>query len=202
MDVLKQLFQAEAPNEKVRELCSNHARALKAEQESMSPELSPGIVDNSELVARVLHSPFMCNLEGTELTPKAVDDVFNKGLSVNRLDYIGSDEEVFNSVRTLEAKWLSNPENHSKNRAYIGFAVANVGELRSIRDDGDSDDRQIVGVYDSANPDAAYHADACIIANMDDINDRYYPSKKALKNDRRIKIVKCFQQDIRQRPKE
>jgi hypothetical protein len=199
MEVLKQLFQSEDVNNKVEELTKDHDKALKAECESMSPELSPGVVESDELIARVLHSPYMYNLDGNELTSMAVDDVLNKGLSVNRLKFLDSDEYVFQLVRKMYDDWKSDLNNKGKEREYIGFAVANVGELRSLRDGQDLPDVQFAGVYDSAIPSATYHADACVISGFD---DRYHNKirKKNLNSLRRELLVECFQKDIRRMP--
>lgn len=196
MEALKQLFQSEEVNNKVEALAKDHNRALRAEQESMSPDLSPGIVGDGELVARVLHSPYMFDLNGDKLTSKAVEDVLNKGLSVNRLSFLESEGHAFQIVKDMYEDWKNDPKNKDKKRDYVGFAVAKVDELRSLRDDEDLPNVQFIGVYDSAIRSAAYHADACVISGFD---ERYHNkiTKKALKKDRGEMVVGCFQKDIR-----
>lgn len=187
MEVFKQYFYLEEhKSDKCKKMHFDYVKAMQAEKVKMSEEYSPCVVAGNELLARVLISPFMYNLAGNELTPEAIADVFNKGLSVNRLNYMDSPSDNFKIGDDMVDEWLGRSENKGKKRESPGYAVGNAEKLRRVTDPDVEPAKQIIGVYDSALPEASYHADVCLLVK---------PNKK-LKKHLQYEVLKCFDTEV------
>lgn len=188
MDVFKEYFYLdEHKMDKCKKIHFDYGKALEAEKIQMSDEFSPGVVLGQESLARILISPFMCNLRGDELTPDAMDDIFNKGLSVNRIKFMTSAAENFKIGQAMVDEFLDRPGNEEKKRSSPSYAIGSAGALRALRMKHDVDpDKQLMGVYDSALSEAPYHADVCVVVK---------PNKE-LKGHLKCEVLKCFNTKI------
>ncbi|MDU6683842.1 MAG: hypothetical protein E6470_09525 [Enterobacteriaceae bacterium] len=129
----------------------NYEEALALEAQSVAIG-SPGVVLNSETVARQIFSPIHYDEDKNEIVAAAFSDVKDKGLSVNRLQH--SSESIIHEAGIAKAE---RDRERRPDREYIGFCMAEVGNIRSIEEAG----TQIFTVYDSALPQANHHADVC-----------------------------------------
>ncbi len=145
--------------EKCKYLAEEHSRSLVWEQEATSL-YSPKIVDDDETVARQIHSPHSYDKETEKLTTLAFDDMFNKGLSTNRLSLVCSIGELHNiGEKKAEKARETNPK-----REYIGLSIS---EVKKIRDCHEGNERWFT-VHDTSLHNDISHADVCCI----------YPSRK------------------------
>lgn len=144
--------------EKSKHLAKDYDNALVFEKNSVSNS-SPGVVKNSEYLARQIFSPIHIDLETNEIKPGAFDDVLSKGMSTNRL-YIESEKTIhsYGEAKAEKDKQLK------PDREYHGFITANAGDIRSCVIDP-SIDKQIFAIYDTSRIDAISHADVCAIAS-------------------------------------
>jgi len=83
MDCREVFQEAEVPNHRCRRM-SESRPGCSCESESVSTH-SPGPIDNSELVARLIYSPFHIDVTTGEVTEAAFSDAKDKGLSVQRM---------------------------------------------------------------------------------------------------------------------
>lgn len=166
---------------KCKLLAENYDKTLEWESLSVS-EFSPGIVKNAECIARQIFYPMHIDDDG-EIKTVAFDDAFNKGLSINRLDY--ADEKDIHQLGESKAERdrLLKPE-----RKYIGFVEASVSHFRTFFEC----DKRAYAIFDTATEDVFHHADVCVII-FGPINCKSYdlPKKAALKN-RRFEMKKIF----------
>lgn len=148
MDVAQTFFHDTAQsNEKCHFLTDNHALSLLWEQESVSLH-SPGIVQDEECLARNIYSPHQYDKETGDLTSLAFDDVFNKGLSVLRLDYANHDAIV-----------QIGQEKKKETHAYHGYVTAPALLIRRY----EMDKKRAMAIYDTATIENPIHADVCSI---------------------------------------
>lgn len=171
----------ESKKEKSKLLAAVHDKAIGWEKLSVSSH-SPGVVKNTEFVSRQMFYPIHIDDDG-EIKMVAFDDAFNKGLSVNRLDY--AHEKDIHRLGETKAKHdrMLKPE-----RRYVGFVKANVSELRAVSEC----DKRVYAIFDTAMKDVFHHADVCTIIfgpiNCESIN----LPKKAAKMKRRREMKKIF----------
>lgn len=142
--------------EKSKHLAKDYAKALEFERISVS-SFSPRVVENCELLARQVFSPIHIDMDTNEVKPGAFDDVFNKGMSTNRLCI--ESEEVIHSYGETKAR----KDRQQKDREYHGFITANAGEIRDCVIDSLICE-QIFAIYDTSLADMIDHADVCAIA--------------------------------------
>ena len=167
---------------KCTHLAKDYAQSLAWEAESVS-DLSPGIVANTEELARQIHSPIHIDKDTDVVKVTAFSDAFDKGLSTNRLQYV---EEELHQIG--ESKAETDRQNRDPNREYVGFVSARVDSIRSLCDEGT--EQRTFGVYDTALESAHHHADICLI-RPEAPSDVELP-KKALKRQRRKKLQDLF----------
>lgn len=144
------------PSKKCDNLTKEYDKALEWEHESVSIS-SPGKVTDDEILARNIFSPIHFNEKTGELDPMAFDDIFNKGLSTVRLSQ-SNHETVINAGK------LKLQQDHAKghtNRQYIGYKTIQTKEFRTYIDTDLQ--KQVLAVYDTAEPTFIFHADACRI---------------------------------------
>lgn len=164
-------------------LAENYQIALNWEKESVSNH-SPGQIAADELIARQVHSPIHIDNETNELTPAAYNDVFDKGLSTNRMSYLKN-----GTIHDLEEAKAEADRCKGKNdRRYIGYVAAEVRDIRSITDLGTNE--RLFGVYDTGVKDSPHHADICMI-RPGVIHGNDLP-KKPLKKARRKLLKDAF----------
>jgi hypothetical protein len=121
--------------------------------------LSPGWVSSIETVARMIFTPHW-NAIDSKPTPNAVEDVANKGLSVDRLTHV-SLQYVHEQALLAEEKARDRPA--EKPRRLEAVMWLRVERVRSVR----VGEQQVFGVFDTALPENKAHADVCtmVIAN-------------------------------------
>ncbi|MEA2028313.1 MAG: hypothetical protein U9N49_05010 [Campylobacterota bacterium] len=138
---------------------------------------SPCVIDNEEVVARLLFSP-RHYLDG-EILPMAFDQVTNEGgMSILRMSYFFE-----NSLN----KTISQIGNSTVK--YCGYACAKVEDIRAIK----IEDLRVCYVLDTATKEKRGHADIFYIKFS--IEECGLP-KKALKTYVRKEIAKVFNQLI------
>ncbi|EKM6438478.1 hypothetical protein PU783_000611 [Cronobacter sakazakii] len=187
MDKLKELFSPECDyatsKEKCKHLAAQPILALELEKIQVS-EHSPSLVLDDENIARQIFSPIHYDNDNGSIKPSAFDDVSSKGMSVNREQYITS-EEIH--CAALKKEYADNERSLSTGgqaRSYIGFASASVKDIRSFIDE----QQRVFAVYDSSLVDFIPHADVCMI-----YQDTNQPAgKKWVKNYRRKKLQELF----------
>jgi len=150
----------EISSNKVKLLAECPERSLQWEDLSCS-DFSPGVVGDDENIARQVFSPIHFDAELNKLKPLALDDVFNKGLSTNRLKYI--DEKPLNEAgesKALRDRSLQEEREKTPDRKYLGFVVAKVSDIRSLFEDQKS---RVFAVYDTGLEAQIDHADVCCL---------------------------------------
>ena len=176
----KEIFALDA--DKCASLSSDYSNALELESEVS--EGSPGVVANNEIIARQVHSPIHIDEDG-ELIPDFFNDAFDKGLSTNRLGYIDLPKFNQHGESKAERDRVSKP-----NRVYHGYVTAEVGKVRALFEG--QIPLRIYGVYDSALPTDASHADICCILPKDGSTTPPSLPRKALGKARRAALRECF----------
>lgn len=180
---LKVIFENEEfQKTKSAQLAKNHKGAVALEAICVS-KYSPGVVDDSENLARQIYSPIHLDKDN-KINAAFFTDVFDKGLSTNRMMHSNADK--IHSSGQSTAKRIR--EERDPARAYIGFVSANTGDIRAILEEGL---RRVYCVYDSSLEIDPSHADICMIRpeNPPSMNE----SKKAIKLERRRHLQEAFQ---------
>lgn len=181
MDDLRKVFVEDGLTKiKCTILSEDRAKALQLELIEVVA-ISPGVVLDDEFVARQIFSPIHYDEDQDEIVAAAFQDVSDKGLSVNRLNY-ASEQDIHTSGLVKAEK----DRERRPNRKYIGFVESSVGDIRSIFED----EIRIFTVYDSALPQAEHHADICQIFFEGSVQGL---PKKVANMDRRKKLQEKFQ---------
>lgn len=151
MDPISFFSNEEQSKRICKELAKDHKQALSFEEVSVSC-FSPGIIEHDEFIARQIHSPIHFDEDKGDFTVAAFDDVFNKGMSTNRLRF-ESDQEVHNIGKAK----AETDRGRRPDRQYMGFVKALVGKIRA---DFEGELRTF-GVYDTSTENSQSHADLC-----------------------------------------
>lgn len=165
----------EHTKEKCKLLAGMYIQSIAWEKEKVSI-YSPDIVEDKEEIARQIFSPIHVDQETQELTTLAFDDMFNKGLSVNRLKLI--------SISNLNEKGMEKAKKDRErrpDREYAGMVTALVTDIRKA-----TDKIQWFTIYDTSLQDDISHADICCIHQQ-----------KALKSRQRSLLQKVFSKIIK-----
>lgn len=145
-------------------------------------EYSPGIVKDDETVARLLFSPHHIDKVTNDIQPVAFSDVFDKGLSVNRLKYISIGDMCKFGDEMAKTMGKSNSE-----REFIAYMTGSVSEIRKQLAEG----FRVFAVYDTSNESAIMHADVCSILSIDiDVNPKL--TRKGIKKLVRARLSNIF----------
>jgi hypothetical protein len=175
----------EISSKKVILLAKCPERSLQWEGLSCS-DFSPAIVGDLEVIARQVFSPIHFDAELNKLKPHALDDVFNKGLSTNRLKYI--DKKLLNEVgenKALRDCLLQEERGKNPDRKYLGFVVAKVSDIRYLLEEQKS---RVFAVYDTGLETQIDHADVCCLKTGPSLS----LPKKAAKIHRRELLSSIF----------
>ncbi|RRS32911.1 MAG: hypothetical protein P794_00540 [Epsilonproteobacteria bacterium (ex Lamellibrachia satsuma)] len=146
-----------------KELMKNLDDAIAWENETVSNH-SPCSVKNNEKVARQIHSPIhVMETNPNQLTNLAFEDMINKGLSINRLKYAISKDDLHKRGREKAARDRkgSSTRKAKPDRKYFGLAFANVIDIRSVVEN----DKRCFVIYDTSSVSCPSHADLYCIIN-------------------------------------
>lgn len=130
---------AEKPSARACQRVHERFPCCCCEQESVQPDISPGVVRNDETLVRLVperHFDFVTK----KIKPSLFEKASQNGMSVIRLR--GGKEGV--------------SDQQIKDKA-IGFVTAMCQEIRSALHDG----KRAFAVYDTAITDNIYHSDVC-----------------------------------------
>ena len=118
------------------------------EHVSAKPDLSPGVVEDDELLLRELFNPQ--HVRNGELLPSAIPakDLISKGFSVNRMKHVTAEFVKASIEKRLSKSRKGEPWKDE------GVAKLKALEVRQIPFDG----RQAFVVIDTAEPDNRGHA--------------------------------------------
>ncbi len=183
MTDVQEYFNNVDQKEKCKLLAKNYEQSMAWEKEQVSV-FSADIVADKEVLARQIFSPIHVDRDTKELTTLAFDDMFNKGLSTNRLKFISISE-----LNTKGEEKAEKDRERKPDREYMGFVKTNVIDIRSA-----TDGKRWFTVYDTALESDISHADVCCI---------YQPQKegkarmKALKSRQRSLLQKVFSKIIK-----
>jgi len=111
---------------------------------------SPGVVENSELLARFVFSPLHFHKKNGKLMPNVFSHVHNKGCSIQR-DSIAKHNEIVGFIKNL---LLSQEE-----FAWKGLLLAECKTIRGIFTNNST--KRAVCVYDTAERENPAHAEIC-----------------------------------------
>lgn len=168
----QEFFDAHLHNKDKCKLLQKEASKYSWQLESAS-KFSPAPVDGDEKLLRQIISPIHLENDSKTIKPTAFDDVFNKGLSVNRNQYIASEAKVVDSA-LLKIKSYNEANIEKPQRGLHGLAGFISIEIREIKD---YEDNLALGVYDTALESDASHADICHITEDNKQNQRSVRSK-------------------------
>ena len=121
---------------------------------------SPGVIGDSEMLARFVFSPYQVDKNG-RLKSSAFSHVHDKGCSIQRDTMIENDEVLAFVKRFLESR-----EDH----AWKGLLLAECSTVRKILINNSS--RRAVCVYDTAEKDNPAHGEICQTHHVIDEDDR------------------------------
>ncbi|WP_207678754.1 hypothetical protein [Desulfonema magnum] len=124
------------------------------EKESVS-KYSPCAVQDNEDLIRQIYSPIHVDEDG-RLKPLAFEDASNRGMSVNKKNYI-SKEELEGKI----SKKLKIDENRGKKRSCKGVAIAKCSEIRGLKQKEKDSETRLFCIYDTATDKDKSHADIC-----------------------------------------
>lgn len=120
---------------------------------------SPGIVQSTEQVLRLVINPIHVDPETGGLKPPAVSDVKDKGCSVERLTHTTTDDSIARGRKVASSKNLTIQGGHF--RSICGVINLSVEEIRQIKVGGNT---QAFCVFDTALEGNHAHADVCQVA--------------------------------------
>ncbi len=116
---------------------------------------SPGLVQDDEVLVRVLYSPHYINKETGEVTPAAFTDARKRGLSVRRKAHISEKDHR----AKIEEKVAADQAAGRNNDGFWQVIYTKCADLRNLKLD-DGGDRSFC-VYDTATEDDRSHTDVC-----------------------------------------
>lgn len=102
---------------------------LEWERQTAS-EHSPCPVKNEEFLYRQILNPIHYDIETMTLKPTAFNDVSDKGMSVNRLDYASEESICQTATDRVERYNMGNPDKPT--RFFLGLVRFNCTEVRNI----------------------------------------------------------------------
>ena len=146
---------------KCKELSAKNELALEWEQEKVSIFSCSPVLDG-EVLARHIFSPIHIDKDTSELTTAAFDDIFNKGLSVQRIQCLGANKQKVHKFGNAKVK--KDIRHGKSDRRYEGYAEINSSSVRSPF--GAYNERYLA-IYDSALFHSVCHADICCIKKTD-----------------------------------
>jgi hypothetical protein len=112
----------------------------RCECESVCPDLSPGIVENGETLARFVPLKDL-DLETSTVKASLFDKATRNGMSVTRVEMASRET----------------PVQRQKDKRFCGFVTATCGDIRAKMEDG----KRLFSVYDTALETNTCHADVC-----------------------------------------
>lgn len=150
MNACMDFFEANRDNrQKVKDLIATGQGDAWAAQSLTASPWSPRPIRQGEVLARQVHSPLHWDTEAKEVKLGFFDDLTNKGLSVNRLD--------FAKIEALSDDSRARAAAGGKNEA-VGFVCASVRDLVATMC---SVQGGTGAVFDTAKEDDQSHADLC-----------------------------------------
>lgn len=120
---------------------------------------SPGVIANSEILARFVFSPIQIDKNG-KVKPNSFSHVHSKGCSIQRHS-VAEDAEMQALVKQVLGK--------KDNYAWKGVLFGQCHNIRSIM--ADEADHRAVCVYDTANPGNPAHAELCQTQHIDEADE-------------------------------
>ena len=111
----------------------------RCEQESVSPDFSPGAVNDDEVLVRFVPEKDL-DRDTNEVKPSLFDKATKNGMSVTRIESIS---ELSNKIK--------------RDANFCGFVTGRCRDIRSKFHDG----KRMFSVYDTAIPTNVSHADVC-----------------------------------------
>lgn len=155
----RDFFSSNSENKERGYLLQTESEATQIDWElSSASKHSPGPVEDAEDLIRYWISPFHFNTATGQLKPTAFEDASDKGLSVNRSKFTTPEAVQAMAVDRVDEWNKNNPTREQ--RTLLGYSTFTAGEVRSVMTDG-SPPRRALGVFDTAKPDDASHADVC-----------------------------------------
>lgn len=144
--------EAAAAADPCRQLSQNQPGCI-CEADSVS-EHSPGVINNTEILARLIYSPLHVDPTTGLTTELAFSDVKDKGLSVQRLTHATAAD-----VHAMGAKKLADDHARGKtDRRYLGIVTGAVSQIRA---EVYPESARAFCAYDTAGLDDPAHADVC-----------------------------------------
>ena len=168
----QEFFDAHLNNKEKCKQLQKEASNFEWQLQSAS-KYSPAPVQDDEKLLRQIISPIHLEFDFKTIKPTAFDDVFNKGLSVNRIQHIASEAAVMNSA-LLNIEFYNEANSEKPQRNLHGLAEFVSLEIREIKD---FENKLALGVYDTALESDASHADICHITEDNKKNQRSIRSK-------------------------
>jgi len=128
MDCREVLREAGAPNDRCSRISESRPKC-SCESESVSTH-SPGPVDDSELVARLIYSPLHIDSTTGGVTEAVFSDAKDKGLSVQRMVHTTDAR-----IRAVGESKLARDHTQGKtDREFLGIATGGVNPIRGFED--------------------------------------------------------------------
>lgn len=124
--------------------------------------ISPCVVKNEETLVRQLFNPIHIDIATKTLKPTALDDVANKGLSVNRLQYT-TEENITLAANTKAAQDNAKIDSPEKKRGLAGLSFIKCCDIRTITHVTNDCSYRAFAVYDTSLQNDISHADVCQI---------------------------------------
>lgn len=148
-------FEQNAHDQNKVELLQQQSDACKWEELTASI-FSCSPVKSEEHVLRLLFNPIHLDMETMSLKPPAINDVKDKGCSVDRLQLTSKEKCIKDGHAFAATKNELNPE--KSRRSLCGVTTLSVHEVRNIVDNNQN---RGFGVYDTALDNNPAHADIC-----------------------------------------
>lgn len=158
MDCLEFFNNHRENAEKCKLLQGNPKQALVWESVCSASEHSPGKVLEAERLLRLVFTPIHFDEETGKIKPALFDDASNKGLSVNRADYIDLLALIERGLTKAAKDRESKPD-----RQFYGIALAHCADIRKIL--SETTQARAFCVFDTALADDISHADVCQIVS-------------------------------------
>lgn len=124
--------------------------------------ISPCVVQNEETLVRQLFNPIHIDKLTKTLKPTALDDIANKGLSVNRLQYT-TESDITLTGNTKAERDNTKIEIVEKKRSLAGLSYLQCYDIRAITHITNDQSYRAFAVYDTSLSNDSSHADVCQI---------------------------------------
>ncbi|PPD56987.1 MAG: hypothetical protein CTY10_01200 [Methylotenera sp.] len=153
MMTCKEFFEKHSDNNEKCIALQDEPSRLEWQSDTASKH-SPSLVDDTEELCRQVFSPIHIDIDNKKLNPTALNDAYDKGLSVFRLLY--ADQKHI--VQSGHIKASSDNDAGKPHRDFVAITSMTASEVRTIKN---IEGKLGFAIYDTALEHEISHSDVC-----------------------------------------